>query len=240
MDQYFESEETNCPYLDNEREIVNYKVLINSSMEYYAKYVQRGWRRFGMLLHRPNCRNCSECINLRIDAENYKFSKSARRIFKKAQHLEIKVKKPTYSQSHISLYNKYHYFMSQKKGWNFSETTEYLYSKSFIEGASSYGYEVLYYDNSKLIGIDFIDIINDGISAIYFFYDPDYSHLSLGKLSIYYQILQAKKLNLRWIYMGYYVEKCDSLNYKNQYKPYQLLAGRPSIEDDDIWYFPQK
>ena len=239
-DQYFESDEAKCPYLKDRKEIVNYKVLINSSMEYYAKYVKRGWRRFGMLLHRPNCKNCFECINLRIDTKNYEFSKSARRILKKAENIKIKIVKPLVSQSHINLYNKYHYFMSQKKGWRFQETTDYLYNKSFIEGASNYGYEILYYDEDKIIGIDFIDIIDDGISAIYFFYDPDYAHLSLGKLSIYYQIIKAKELGLKWIYMGYYVQECESLNYKSQYKPYQLLKDRPSIKENDIWYFPKK
>ncbi len=239
-DQYFESDEGQCPYLENEREIVSYKILINSSMEYYAKYVKRGWRRFGMLLHRPNCKNCFECINLRIDVRNYKFSKSAKRVLKKAENIKISISRPSVRETHIELYNKYHHFMSQKKGWNFNETTEYLYNKSFIESASTYGYEVLYYDEDKIIGIDFIDVIDDGISAIYFFYDPDYSHLSLGKLSIYYQIIKAKELGLKWIYMGYYVKDCDSLNYKSKYEPYQLLKDRPSIDEDDIWYFPKK
>ena len=109
-----------------------------------------------------------------------------------------------------------------------------------MESSSDYGYQVLYYDEDKIIGVDFIDVIDDGISAIYFFYDPDYSHLSLGKLSIYYQIIKAKELKLKWIYMGYYVEDCDSLNYKSNYEPYQLLKDRPSIYDDDIWYSPKK
>ena len=114
-DQYFESNESQCPYLADEKEVVSYKILINSSKEYYAKYVKRGWRRFGMLLHRPNCKNCFECINLKIDVENYKFSKSARRVLKKTENIKIKISKPTVTDSHIDLYNKYHYFMSQKK-----------------------------------------------------------------------------------------------------------------------------
>ena len=238
--EYFESSPTKCPYLADKEEIVAYKYLLAPSIEHYSKYVQRGWRRFGSMLNRPKCASCKECINLRIDVEKFEFSKSARRILRKSKKFKIKIFKPSINEKRIELYNKYHSFMNNKKNWSHNIINKELYKQSFIDNASNFGYELVYYDDDKIVAIDFIDIINDGISAIYFFYDPDYSSYSLGKLSIYYQIQKAKELKLKWIYMGYYVEECPSLSYKANYKPYQLLKGIPSINEDDIWYYPKK
>jgi len=234
--EYFYSKEANCPYLSDKKEIVQYKYIHNPNMEYYAKFVKRGWRRFGYLLHIPRCNGCNDCKNLRVNISQFKFSKSVRSVLKKSKHLRAVFQKPSSNIEHINLYNKYHSFMSKKKGWNYNEINELLYIRSFVDSSSTYGYEIVYYDDDKIIGVDFIDIIDDGISSIYFFYDPEYSSYSLGKLSIYHEILIAKKLGLKWLYMGYFVEECPSLNYKKNYKPYQLLQGRPELTDDIVWH----
>jgi arginine-tRNA-protein transferase len=125
--------------------------------------------------------------------------------------------------------------MRDKKGWDYQETSPQHYHNSFISGHNEFGYEILYFDEDKLIGVDLIDILEDGISSIYFYYDPDYSDLALGKLSLYNQILFAKQKNKKWIYLGYYVEDCPSLAYKSHYKPYLTLKGRPKEYEDFEW-----
>jgi arginine-tRNA-protein transferase len=89
--------------------------------------------------------------------------------------------------------------------------------------------------DDKLIGVDLIDILEDGISSIYFYYDPDYTQYSLGKLSLYYQIMLAKQNQKKWIYLGYYVKDCPSLSYKSHYKPYITLSGRPEMYEEPKW-----
>jgi arginine-tRNA-protein transferase len=86
-----------------------------------------------------------------------------------------------------------------------------------------------------MVAVDLIDFTDNGISSIYFFYDPEFSELSLGKYSIYQQILLALEQRLEWIYLGYYVKECQSLMYKAEYKPHQLLQGNPEMEDMPIW-----
>ncbi|MCJ7764716.1 MAG: arginyltransferase, partial [Thiovulaceae bacterium] len=88
----------------------------------------------------------------------------------------------------------------------------------------------------RLIGIDLIDILPNGISSIYFYYDPDYSHLSPGKYSMLQQIIYAKAHHLEWIYMGYYVKECQSLAYKGGYKPYLTLEGSPKEYENPSWH----
>ena len=125
--------------------------------------------------------------------------------------------------------------MSDKKGWDYQKTSPQHYYNSFVSGHENYGYEVLYYDKEKLIGVDLIDILQDGISSIYFYYDPEYFEYSLGKLSLLFQIKYAKQTHKKWIYLGYYVENSPSLSYKSNYKPYITLEGRPTESEDYIW-----
>ena len=125
--------------------------------------------------------------------------------------------------------------MHKKKDWDYNTTTAEHYYNSFVLGHENFGYEVLYFDNDKLIAVDLIDILEEGISSIYFYYNPEYSDLSLGKYSLYNQIKYASKMNKKWIYLGYYVEECPSLSYKSQYKPYKTLKGRPSEYENFIW-----
>ncbi len=224
-----------CSYLQGREQTTHYKIVENCSAKSSQDMIERGYRRFGRMYFRPICASCQECQSIKIDVVNYTFSKSARRVFKKASHIKSYVQQPVMSYEHLALFEKYHKFMQQKKGWEYSETTPDHYYNSFVAGHESFGYEVLYYDGNRLIGVDLIDILEDGISSIYFYYDPEYAHLSLGKLSLYKQIEYAKKINKCWIYLGYYVADCPSLSYKSQYKPYLTLQGRPKEDDEAIW-----
>jgi arginine-tRNA-protein transferase len=227
--------EDSCSYLENKTQTMHYKAIENATMQVNQNLIERGYRRFGKMYFRPICHSCQECQSIKIDVNNYNFSKSAKRVIKKASHIQIHVQKPNLSQEHLNLFKKYHLYMKDKKGWKYNETDANHYYSSFVDGSYNYGYEVLYFDEEKLIGVDLIDILDDGISSIYFYYDPSYANLSLGKLSLYKQIEFAKNLNKPWIYLGYYVKECPSLSYKASYKPYLTLDGRPQDNEEYIW-----
>jgi arginine-tRNA-protein transferase len=185
---------------------------------------------------RPICEGCDECKSIKIDVKNFTFSKSQRRVLRKAENLKSVIQKPSLTKSHIELFEKYHLHMRDEKGWEYTPTTAQGYYNSFVSGANEFGYEVLYFDGDKLIAVDLIDILPNGVSSIYFYYDPDYKKYALGKLSMYLQIKFAKEADKDWIYMGYYVKDCPSLSYKSHYKPYLTLEGRPGEEDELTWF----
>jgi arginine-tRNA-protein transferase len=224
-----------CSYLDAKEQTTHYKIINACTAETTQELVERGYRRFGKMYFRPVCEDCNECQSIKIDVENYSFSKSEKRVIKKGKDVLTYTQTPILSQEHLNLFEKYHLFMHEKKDWNYSPTTAEHYYNSFVTGHEDYGYEVLYYYEDKLIGVDLIDILEDGISSIYFYYDPEYAYLSLGKLSLLRQITLAKEYKKKWIYLGYYVEECDSLNYKAQYKPFVTLTGRPSMDTPYEW-----
>jgi len=225
------SVDSECSYLDDLKQTTYYKIIENCSTTECQDLIERGFRRFGKMYFRPICSTCSECQSIKIDVENFEFSKSQRRVLKKATHIKSYIQKPTLTQEHLDLFKKYHLHMKDSKDWDYTETTAQSYHTSFVNGHNEFGYEILYYDEGKLIGVDLVDILDDGISSIYFYYDTDYMNLSLGKLSLYNQILYAKEAKLKWIYLGYYVKDCPSLSYKAHYKPYLTLQGQPHLDE---------
>ncbi len=224
-----------CSYLEDKKQTTHYKVIDNSTAVSCENLIERGYRRFGKMYFRPLCATCNECQSIKIDVCNFTFSKSAKRILKKAKNIRTFIQTPTMTQEHLDLFDKYHLYMHEKKGWNYSKTTPEHYYNSFVTGHGDFGYEVLYYYEEKLIAVDLIDILENGISSIYFYYDPAYAKYSLGKLSLYHQIQFAKNANKKWIYLGYYVEGCPSLSYKAEYTPFVTLQDRPNEHEEFIW-----
>ncbi len=233
----FQTPTSKCVYLNDRYMKMDYKHIKNCSFELCSSLTKRGWRRFGEYFSRPICSDCKECLSIKIDVKKFKLGKSGRRVYKRCTNEidEIIVQKPQFSQECLSLHKKYHDYMQIKKNWKNFEVTKKTFMELYIKGASNFGKEVLYIKDSKIIGVDFIDILDDGISSIYFFYDPDFSYLGLGNFSMYKQFDFAKELDLKWIYIGYYVKDCDSLKYKAKYKPYYILQNEPNLNEPDIW-----
>ena len=139
------------------------------------------------------------------------------------------------TQAHINLYNKYHHYKHKKDQWQHKNISHREYHENFVEGAHDFGKEVLYIKDDKLIGVDLIDILDDGISSIYFYYDPDYANLSLGTYSLLYQVKLAKILELPWIYLGYWVDGCKAFAYKPKFQPQEILDGFPPVSQEPQW-----
>lgn len=225
-----------CSYLADRNQTTHYKVIEECSAAHCQELIERGYRRFGKMFFRPLCSSCDECKSIKIDVKNFELSSSQRRVIKKAAKIKSYIQRPSISKPHLELFEKYHLFMKEKKGWDHTPSTAQGYYSSFVDGHNDFGYEVLYYLDEKLIGVDLIDILEDGVSSIYFYYDPDYEQYSLGKLSLYNQIIFAKKSQKKWIYLGYYVKDCPSLSYKSHYKPYITLDGKPDINEEPKWF----
>jgi arginine-tRNA-protein transferase len=224
-----------CAYLPQKSVRMYYKHIEKATQSYNTALIHRGWRRFGSYYFHPICNGCNECKSIRIDANNHILTKSQRKSIKRNRETKIIIRKPTLTQDHIDLYNKYHAYKHQKDNWSHRNISPREYQENFVDGAHEFGKEVLYLLDGKIIGIDLIDILDDGISSIYFFYDPDYPRLSLGTYSLLYQIELAKILELPWIYLGYWVEGCKAFAYKPKFKPQEILSGFPPIDQVANW-----
>jgi arginine-tRNA-protein transferase len=224
-----------CAYLPGKSVRMYYKYVPDASKAFATAVIKRGWRRFGKYYFHPICQGCDACKSIRINVKEYQYTKSQRRAIKRNKETRIIVQEPSLTQAHIDLYNKYHAYKHNKDDWNFREISQREYYENFADGAQDFGKEVLYIRDQKLVGVDLIDVLEDGISSIYFYYDPDYAKLSLGTYSLLYQINLADILDLEWIYLGYWVEGCKAFAYKPKFQPQELLDGFPGMDDEPDW-----
>jgi len=224
-----------CAYLPDKKVRMRYKHIHHASKEFTTAAVNHGWRRFGKYFFYPICHECDACKSLRIDVNRFSPSKSQRRAIRKNRETKISIQRPSLSKEHISLYNRYHTWKSIKDQWKHREIHQKEYFENFVDGAHDFGREILYHKGGKLIGVDLIDIVNDGISAIYFYHDPEYAPLSLGTYSLLYQIELAKQMKLPYIYLGYWVDGCQAFAYKRNFQPLDLLDGFPDLQVEPDW-----
>lgn len=224
-----------CSYIPGNSQSIHYKIIQECTKNQCEALILRGWRRFGVMYFRPICPECKACESLKIDVENYTFRKSERRILRKNTTLTTVIRHPTLTREHLALFEKYHQYKHHTRDWDAPRHDPKNYYASFVQGHGDFGFEVLYFDQNKLIAVDLIDILEEGISSVYCYYDPEYSSRSLGRYTLLQQIEFAKKLNLKWIYLGYYVQNCQSLMYKGDYAPSLRLLGRPEESELPIW-----
>ncbi len=224
-----------CSYLPDKKTRMFYRYMRHADMHLVTELIRRGWRRFGCYFFHPICAGCNECKSLRIDASRFTLSRSQKRVMKKNRDMSIYIKKPSMTQEHLALYDKYHAWKREKDGWKHTPTNPQLYYENFVDGAHEFGREILYFIDDKLVGVDLIDICEDGISSIYFYYDPDCTKHSLGTYSLLMQLELAKRMGIEWIYLGYWVRGCKAFEYKMNFKPIEVLEGFPPLEEEPRW-----
>ena len=215
--------ESECSYLPGRQALMHYRVALSLPAARYESLLARGWRRFGRTMFRPVCRHCSECRSLRVDINAFQPSKSQRRIARKNADLELTIQPPTITQEHIDLYNSYHADMQQRRGWTHNEIDEDQYFESFVDGNWPFAREFQYRKNGRLMGLGLVDMTGEVMSSIYFIHAPEARENGLGTASVLREIEAGRSTGHRWLYMGYYIRECGSMNYKNRYRPCEIL-----------------
>ncbi len=228
-------DDTPCPYIPNRRMRMNYKQVDVVSGTFVTAAIQRGWRRYGKNFIYPVCYGCTECKSLRIDVANFRYGKSKRKAINRNEHTKIEIRTPIVTQERIDLYNTYHAYKAKVYGWKHHQMTKQEYYDTYVAGAHDFGKELLYYIDDKLVCVDLIDILEDGINSVYCYYDPNYPRHSLGTYSLLYQVKLAENLGLDWVYLGYWVKGCLPFQYKENFTPLQILEGYPRIFEKPEW-----
>ncbi|MGP1562038.1 MAG: arginyltransferase [Helicobacteraceae bacterium] len=224
-----------CPYIAGKKSDTKYFWIENCSVGEYDKLLQRGYRRFGKLFFNPICSDCFECLSVRINVKDFVLRRSFKRVLNKNRDVKVLFRRPSLTKAHLDLHQKYHSDMNLRRNWNTEETTREHYYSSFVDGYMDYGYEFLYVLGGKIIGVALVDVLPEGVSAIYCFYDPDHRDRSIGTFSILNHINFCLANGLQYVYLGYWVRENISLKYKEKFKPFEVLAGRPDLNTPAIW-----
>lgn len=214
-----------CGYLPEQRWRLEYEIVHSLTPAEYMERLEQGWRRFGVSLFRPRCPQCNACRSIRVVVDHFRPDRSARRTRQANEGVvRLRIGKPSVTRKKLDLYDRYHAHQADFKGWPIHDAKDaQSYADSFVENPLP-TQEWCYYVGDHLVGIGYVDDLPRGLSAIYFFYDPDYRDLSLGTWNILNIIDRAAELGLPHVYLGYFVEGCRSMAYKARFVPNQLLG----------------
>jgi arginine-tRNA-protein transferase len=220
-----------------------------------AEYLQRmldGWRRFGAMLFRPACADCRSCRSLRVPAARFRPDRSQRRARRANDgDVELRIGRPAVSKAKLALYDRYHARQSEAKGWPQHPAKDAgSYADSFVHQPFAVE-EWCYYLGGRLIGVGYVDALPTapasaaaearsgpgpadetlpgGLSAIYFFYDPDERQRSLGTYNVLRLLDEAARRGLPYVHLGYFVAGCPSMEYKTRFRPNELRG------EDGVW-----
>src|SRR5262249_22454565 len=140
----------------------------------YEQRMHEGWRRFGAALFRPRCPACTACRPLRVLVDRFRPDRSQRRVRKANEGVvEVRVGRPAVTRAKLRLYDRYHAFQADAKGWPQHPAHDAdSYESSFVFNPFA-TQEWCYYRGGRLVGVGYVDDLPGGLSAIYFYYDPD-------------------------------------------------------------------
>ncbi|KHD08399.1 arginyl-tRNA--protein transferase [Candidatus Thiomargarita nelsonii] len=206
-----------CNYLSNRLAttvFIEPSILKNASL--YDSLSQRGFRRSGGDIYRPDCYACNACIAVRLPVQKFVPRRSQRRVWQKNSDLTVSAVPAIFKQEHFNLYRRY--LASRHKGDGMDNPSPKNYTDFLIcAWAKTKFYEFRL--DERLIAVAVIDHFKQGLSAVYTFFDPDYSARSLGVYAILWEIEETKRLNLDWLYLGYWIQDCQKMSYKAEYQP---------------------
>jgi arginine-tRNA-protein transferase len=213
-----------CGYLPSERWSLEYEMVAGLSADEYTRLLEQGWRRFGNMLFHPKCPACQKCRSLRVEVERFRPSRSQRRALKANRNdIELRIGPPSVSRAKLYLYDRFHEFQTDMKGWpEHANKDADSYRESFVHNPD-FTEEWCYYRGDRLVGVGYADRLADAMSAIYFFYDPQQRFRSLGTYNVLCLLEECYVRKLTYLYLGYYVPGCRSLEYKANFKPNQVL-----------------
>ncbi|GJM12978.1 MAG: putative arginyl-tRNA--protein transferase [Pseudohongiella sp.] len=209
---YKESETAATVFVDPELTIDRY---LNSRL------TELGYRRSGEHIYRPDCEHCQACISCRLPVRQFKRSKRLQRIWNRNKDLRVQICSELSRDDAYSLYQEY-IEQRHSDGDMYPATPEQY--DAFIRSNTEGGQYYCFYLEEKLVAVGVSDTLEDGLSAVYTFFDPKLEKRSLGNYVILWQIEQARSLGLSYLYLGYWIKDCPKMQYKSTFRPLEMLV----------------
>ncbi len=184
-----------------------------------------GYRRSGRYFYRTDCAGCQACEPLRIEVDKFNESRSMRRVRRLGdQHLRLEVAVPQMDEEHLRVFNLHRAIRKLDRGEPAADAIDY---ESFLLDSYCEGMELSFWDQDKLVAVSITDVGSESLSAVYCYFDPDYSWLSPGTYAILTQLSFARREGYKWLYLGMFVSGNAHLCYKARFGPHERLqAGR--------------
>lgn len=182
-----------------------------------------GFRRSQNVIYRPACEACRECKSLRIVTQEFSASKSFRRTLAVNDDLTRTIEEPLATTEQFALLQRY--LNHRHPGGGMSDMDFYRYEMMVEQCASDTEISEYRDPNGKLIAAVLMDVLQDGLSMVYSFFDPDMPRRSLGNYMILDAIDRCQIESMDHLYLGYWVDNSPKMNYKARFKPAEILGA---------------
>jgi len=188
-----------------------------------------GFRRSGDIVYRPHCQGCRACVAVRIPVDDFEPDRSQRRCLKRNAQVEARIVAAERTDEQLALYQRY--LRARHRGGGMDEHGGVEFDQ-FLIGSWSHGRFMELRERAnghgpgRLLAVAITDVVQNALSAVYTFFEPDLPERSLGTLSLLRQIAWAKRDGRRHLYLGYWIEGHDKMDYKRRFRPLEAFDGR--------------
>jgi arginine-tRNA-protein transferase len=215
-----------CSYLEGleaRSQVATPSFLISTPI--YSELVRHGFRRSGTFTYRPRCDTCQQCVPVRVVADAFLPTRSQRRSYKQHKGLDVSLHALSDKAEYFELYRRYQEARHRDGGMDDDSPEQY---RNFLLQSHVDTLLVEFRENNVLRMVSVVDVLADGLSAVYTFYDPDVLHSSFGTFNVLWQIELCHKLQLPYLYLGYWIADSRKMAYKVNFQPLQGLQ-------DGVW-----
>jgi arginyl-tRNA--protein-N-Asp/Glu arginylyltransferase len=190
----------------------------------YTLLSRNGFRRSGEHVYRPNCEDCSACVPVRVPVERFVARRGQRRTLRANRDIRVTARESEFCEEHFLLYDRY--LGARHANGGMDNPTRRQYREFLLSSwADTLMYEFRL--GGHLVAVAVVDLLMDGVSSVYTFFDPEFSKRGIGVYCILWQIEETRRLGLQWLYLGYWIAGSPKMLYKQEFLPQErFIDGR--------------
>lgn len=211
-----------CPYLSGrvERRVVT-ELVGRDAAQLHERLSRAGFRRSHRIAYAPACPGCAECRAVRIIAERFQWSRTQRRTWRLNADVTAHEPPLAATEEQFTLFSAY---VRSRHGDGDMARMDRLDYRSLVEDSPVETVLVEFRLSGRLVAGCLTDRLDDGLSAVYSFFDPRLDRRSLGTYMILWLVERARALGLRYVYLGYWIPDSAKMSYKSVFRPLEVHA----------------